>query len=103
MQVVVIDGCPHAESARRLLEETVADLGLSGTPVQTRVVATEQEAIALAFTGSPSFFADGADLFPDDAGRPGVSCRVYRTERGLAGLPDRHALAAALSRASGSE
>ncbi|MDE8669982.1 hypothetical protein PY310_15480 [Pseudarthrobacter sp. H3Y2-7] len=58
-------------------------------------VTSEAEAAALQFHGSPAFTAGGQDLFPSAAGA-GLSCRVYSTDRGLAGLPSIASLRAAV-------
>jgi len=53
---------------------------------------------AAAILGSPTVRVDGRDVDPQAEERRdyGLSCRVYRTERGLAGLPDARWLRAAL-------
>ena len=54
------------------------------------VVADEDAAQRQRFLGSPTVRVDGRDVDPQAEERRdyGLSCRVYRTERGLAGLPD---------------
>ncbi len=41
----------------------------------------------LQFQGSPTIRLLGEDLFPDQLGRFGYSCRIYQTEDGLQGWP----------------
>ena len=61
-------------------------------------VADADSAARLRFLGSPTVRVDGRDVEPGASERYEfvLSCRVYRTERGLAGQPDeawiRHAL-----------
>jgi hypothetical protein len=50
------------------------------------------------FTGSPTFFIDGADLFDDPRREPAVACRMYDGPDGPAGVPELSALRRALKR-----
>lgn len=64
-----------------------------------REIATEEQAAAENFPGSPTIRVDGADLFPVDE-PPGLSCRIYRLADGrYSPTPDPSALRAALDRA----
>ena len=60
-----------------------------------REVTSEDEAQALRFHGSPSFIADGRDLFPAETA-PALSCRVYRWDDRMAGLPSAELLRTAV-------
>lgn len=95
-----IPGCPHAGPALELFRAALAAEGRDPEAVKVREVATESEAGALHFQGSPSFMAAGRDLFPA-ASAAALSCRLYRSEHGVAGLPSASSLRAAL-RNSGS-
>jgi hypothetical protein len=48
---------------------------------------TEAEAAAVGFAGSPTFMVDGIDLFGHRPGGGSLTCRVYVTPGGLAGVP----------------
>ena len=61
------------------------------------MVAVTDEAEA-EFAGSPTFRANGADLFPTLGNSAGLSCRIYRSGSGPSGLPDLPALRRALKR-----
>ncbi len=63
-------------------------------------VANEDAAQRQRFLGSPTVRVDGRDIEPQAEERRdyGLSCRVYRTERGLAGMPDESWLRDALRR-----
>ena len=64
-----------------------------------REIATEEEAIAERFPGSPTIRVDGADLFPSDE-PPSLTCRIYRLGDGrFSPTPDPQALREALVRA----
>ena len=69
VEILYFDGCPNHEPARALVERVAAEL---------------------RFLGSPTVRVDGRDVEPGAAARHEfvLSCRVYRTEQGLAGQPD---------------
>ncbi|MGN8129219.1 hypothetical protein [Paenarthrobacter sp. 22069] len=92
----VIPGCPNTGPAAELFREALTAEGIAADRLTIRVVASEDDATALAFHGSPTFTAGGGDLFPAPSA-PALSCRVYLTSHGLAGLPDPAALRAALA------
>ena len=94
--VLVVPDCPHQAGAERLMRDVLVAAGLGDVDIRTTVVDTEQQAVELDFGGSPSFRIDGRDPFPS-TGPPRLACRLYRTEAGLAGLPDHAGLLAALT------
>ncbi len=59
-------------------------------------VETVEEAQRLGFHGSPSILVDGVDAFAAPDAGVGLSCRVYGTPNGLAGVPTMEQLKAAL-------
>lgn len=88
-------GCPNWRTAERRILRVLAELpGLDARLVRERV-ETQEDAERLGFRGSPTVLVDGRDPFP--AGSIGLSCRVYRTERGVAGAPSADQLRRALS------
>jgi hypothetical protein len=99
IELLVIDGCPNSDVAARLLRQGLDDIGLAGVPFSTRVVDSDEQAVRIGFTGSPSFVVDGADLFPGPV-VAGVACRVYEGEQGRQGVPPIRELRAALKRAA---
>lgn len=74
---------PAAERVREALDQ----LGMSELPVTTRLLTTSADAEATAFAGSPTITLDGVDVFPSEGRTVDLACRVYLTERGLAGAP----------------
>ncbi len=94
--LLVIAGCPGAELADERLRAAVTRLGRDDVTVERRVVTTEEEAEAVHFHGSPTVLVDGQDPFLDRDRPVGLSCRVYRTDGGLAGAPTVAQLVAAL-------
>ena len=90
-----IPGCPNGAPALKLFREVLVAEGRDAEPLTVREVARENEAQELQFHGSPSFTAEGRDLFPAES-TPALSCRLYRTGKGLAGLPSAESLRKAL-------
>src|SRR5712691_4021421 len=94
VEVLTFAGCPNREAAVALVERVGAELGIEP---ELRVVdvpdpvAAERE----RFLGSPTIRVNGRDIEPGAAERTEytLSCRVYRTERGVSG-PAGRALAA---------
>ncbi|MGP4033511.1 hypothetical protein [Pseudarthrobacter sp. 1C304] len=81
----IIAGCPNSAPALDLFRQALAAENAAGD-VRVVQLDTEEQATALHFHGSPSFIADGLDLFPSPAS-PALTCRVYKSPAGLAGLP----------------
>lgn len=96
IELLVVPDCPNAAPARDLLSSILDEHRLMASVVTT-VVSTGDEARARGFTGSPTFLLDGIDPFAQDGAGVGLACRVYRGAHGLTGLPDRDALASALT------
>jgi hypothetical protein len=94
--VLYFAGCPNWEEAGRRVRHALDQIDHAATAVAFVPVETDIEAIALNFPGSPTITVDGEDLLP--TGRPpgGLSCRVYPTASGPAGVPDVTDLIAAL-------
>lgn len=89
-------GCPNWRVAGDRLREALVRAGRADVQVEHRTVATPEEARAAGFRGSPTVLVDGRDPFADPDSPVGVSCRVYRTEEGLAGAPTVEQLLAVL-------
>jgi glutaredoxin len=93
VELFVIPDCPYATLAETLLRSTLNELGLSGVPVRTTVIATSAEAIRRGFMGSPSIEINGIDPWAQPDGAPALACRLYPSSTGL---PTQHSLARAL-------
>jgi len=97
--VLHVHACP---SVTVLLERLHIAADLAGVAVTTtlRVVASEQEAIELGFSGSPTVLVDGSDPF--ESGGVSYGCRLYEFGGRLDGAPSMSQLNAALLVASSS-
>jgi hypothetical protein len=95
--LLYFDDCPSWTVADGRLGEALRILGLDPALVERRAITTDEEAQRAGFRGSPTILIDGVDPFAEDNHGPfALSCRVYRTESGLAGSPTLDALVGAL-------
>lgn len=102
VEVLYVEGCPSHDPARALVERVAAQLRLTSR-IELIEVADADAAVQLRFLGSPTVRVDGRDVEPGAEERHdfAFSCRVYRTERGLAGQPDTAWIRDALTRSAG--
>jgi len=95
------DGCPSHPRALADLREVLGELGLDPDAVSVREVATEADADAEEFVGSPTIRVNGRDIAPPRDEPTGLTCRIYRRRDGrVSPTPDpadlRDAIRAAL-------
>ena len=88
-------GCPNWQTADANLREALEETGADVT-VHRLAVDTVEDAERLGFLGSPTILIDGKDPFAEPGAAPGLSCRVYRTDTGVAAAPTVAQLRAAL-------
>lgn len=91
------DGCPNWKTTARDLSHAV-----EGTNADIRLekIDTHDVAIARGFRGSPTVLVNGTDPFADSDAPIGLTCRLYRTDSGLAGSPSLGQLRDAVIRAA---
>ena len=91
IEVLTFEGCPNAESARKLVERVVAESRVDVEIAHVNVPDPEA-AERLRFLGSPTIRVDGHDIEPGADRRTEyvLACRIYRTEESIAGVPDAH-------------
>ena len=87
VKVLFFDGCPNWEVADERLREALTQTGRGDVRVEHHRVTTPEEAETVRFRGSPTILVNGQDPFADPDAPVGLSCRVYRTDAGLAGAP----------------
>jgi hypothetical protein len=68
------------------LKRLVEELGVAAS-IRRTLIDTPALAVRLGFIGSPTVLINGLDPFGSTDAPVGLSCRVYRTETGLAGSP----------------
>jgi hypothetical protein len=98
IELLFWEGCPSHPEAKALLQQVLDERGI-GTPIDVREVRTEDEAVDLAFPGSPTIRIDGRDIDPTGADSPpALTCRVYRLPDGRPSpVPSRQQLEEAIS------
>lgn len=89
VEILYFDGCPNRDPAVALVERTAANLGLEPR-IQLVNVPDAETATRLRFLGSPTVRIGSHDVEPGADARTdfALSCRVYSTDRGIAGQPD---------------
>jgi arsenate reductase len=95
IEVLVFDGCPHADAAIRLAHVVADRLG-PGITVERVDVNTAEKAAEVGFLGSPSIRVNGEDIEGTKASRGRLCCRTYD---GGVGLPAEWLVEAAVLRA----
>ncbi len=89
------DDCPNWQTTDRHLSTFLAE-GLDAAVGYERIDSYEA-ATEKGFRGSPTVLINGLDPFPEGQAQPGLACRVYNTEYGLAGSPTLKQLQRAIS------
>ena len=91
IRIQYFDGCPNWKDAQEALSRLAPDAHIT-----LQAVETSEEAQRVGFRGSPTILVDGTDPWADMNAPVGLSCRVFQTETGLAGLPSKTQLEQAL-------
>lgn len=100
LRVQYISGCPHWKLAAQRVHAALDRAGCARVEVGYEHATSEEHAARLDFRGSPTILIDAHDPFADPHGAVGMSCRTYRTERGVEGAPSIEQLVAAVARAA---
>lgn len=74
IQLLVFDGCPLADAARRSLQQALREIGLDR--YEEIDLLAEETAADMRGWGSPTILIDGEDLTGAPKGND-VGCRVY--------------------------
>ncbi len=99
IEILYFEGCPHGLEARKLVEETLAERGVSAK-IKLVLVDSNEEAQRRRFLGSPTVRVDGVDVepgAPDDGFN--LECRLYWVEGKPVGIPTREWVEAAIGAA----
>ncbi len=89
VEILSFAGCPNHLGAIELVERVSGEVGLD-SEIRLLDVPDQEAAQRLRFLGSPTVRIGGRDIDPHAEERSdyGLSCRVFRTETGIAGQPD---------------
>ena len=82
IEVLVFDGCPHAEAAMQLAHDVASRLG-PGISIERVEVDTPERAAEFGFLGSPSLRVNGADIEGKTASAGRLCCRTYEDGSGV--------------------
>jgi arsenate reductase (thioredoxin) len=82
VEVLVFEGCPHAEPAFAMVREVAARLAPKVTVLKLEV-DTPEKAASLGFLGSPSIRVNGRDIEGKHTNSGTLCCRVYEGGQGL--------------------
>lgn len=87
VELLVVPDCPNGSAAADLLRGALDHSGLSDVEFDITTVSSQVEADRRHFTGSPSFFVNDKDAFPNLGAAPAVACRIYWLGGRMSGLP----------------
>ena len=98
IELLFWDGCPSHPEALELLRSVMDERGIA-EPIELVEVHGRDDAVALAFPGSPTIRVDGRDIDPAGASEPpSLTCRVYVLEDGKPSpVPSRRQIEEAIS------
>ena len=90
VQLLWFADCANHPAARKLLETVIAEIA-PGTPIRDIDATDPARAKRVRFPGSPTIRIDGRDVDPTfvDPGDYTPRCRLYRTDAGIRGIPER--------------
>ncbi len=99
LEILYFDGCPNHQPALALVERLSGELGID-PEIRLVNIPDHESAQRLRFLGSPTIRVGGVDVDPHTAERSdyALSCRLFRTDNGVAGQPDERWVRAALLR-----
>ncbi len=98
IEILYFEGCPNHERAERAVREVLQELNVAPDIIRIDVT-DEATAVRVRFPGSPTIRVDGEDVAPGEGDYSySLRCRVYRTSAGMAGVPDKSAIRAAIRR-----
>lgn len=86
IDLLYVADCPNRTSARELVELALTRTQLTAV-VREREIHSNEEAECLGMRGSPTILIDGQDPFAGRAGPAAMSCRLYRSDAGVSGVP----------------
>lgn len=95
IEVLVFDGCPHADAALDLARTVTSRLRADAEVIRVDV-DTDEKARAVGFLGSPSIRVNGVDIERKTTDEGSLCCRTYD---GGSGVPPEWLVEAALLRA----
>ena len=104
VEILSFAGCPNHLGAIELVERVSGEVGLD-PEIRVLDVPDQDAAERLRFLGSPTIRVGGRDVDPraEERSDYALSCRVFRTERGISEQPDERWVREALLREAGGD
>jgi hypothetical protein len=101
VDILFVEGCPNHAPARDLVECILSENG-STAKIRDVEVIDATDARVKKFVGSPTIRVDGVDVDPSamELDSFGMTCRLYRQNELLSGVPPREMIERALENAS---
>src|SRR4051812_33943463 len=101
IELLYLDDCPEHEPLLARLRDLVAEHGIHAL-IEPVCIATDEQAQAQRFLGSPTLRIDGGDVEPgaEDRADYGLKCRLYRGGSSLTATPPDAWIVSALERKS---
>ncbi len=101
IELLWFDDCPNHLAAEAMLRDVMAEEGIDAPIVRVKV-ADEATGERVCFPGSPTIRIDGRDVEPgwEPCADCFPRCRLYATDQGLHGLPERSWIVDAIREAS---
>ena len=102
VEILSFAGCPNHLGAIELVERVSGEIGLE-PEIRVLDVRDHEAAQRVRFLGSPTIRVGGRDVDPraEERSDYALSCRVFRTKRGISGQPDERWVREALLREAG--
>lgn len=99
VEILYFEGCPNHVPALEMVKRVAGELRLQ-PDIELIEVPDNEGTTRLRFLGSPTVRVEGRDVEPGAEERSdfALSCRVFRTEAGIAGQPDERWVREALLR-----
>lgn len=91
------EGCPHWRLADERVRKVLGPGPQDDVEVEYQLIDSPEQAQRVGFHGSPTILVDGHDPFATGEEPIGLTCRVFRTERGPEGSPSEDQLRAVLN------
>ena len=86
-EILHIVDCPNSAAAGVALRDALNRTGHADVVIEFHLLASSEDAAAVAFAGSPTILLDGVDAFDSGGQVTDLACRVYPGSAGTAGTP----------------
>ncbi len=101
IEIFYFEDCPSYKKAEDLINSALKETGQEATVVLKRI-EDDRDAQEHKFLGSPTIRIDEIDIEPAAATSVdyGIKCRIYETESGMRGWPEKATVISAIRKAA---